>query len=92
VLVRPADILIGLTTSGRSPNFVNALRAARRIGMTSLGLLGGTGGEALAECDMALVVPSSETGRIQESHMVIGHALMELIEDGLLARGVVRRC
>jgi len=41
---------------------------------------------------MALVVPSSETGRIQESHMVIGHALMELIEDGLLARGVVRRC
>ena len=91
-LGRPGDVLIGLTTSGRSPNVVNALRAARQIGMTSLGLLGGTGGEALAECDMALVVPSSETGRIQESHMVIGHALMELIEDGLLARGVVRRC
>jgi len=47
-LGRPGDVLIGLTTSGRSPNVVNALRAARQIGMTSLGLLGGTGGEALA--------------------------------------------
>jgi len=91
-LGRPGDVLIGLTTSGRSPNVIRALRAARKIGIASLGLLGGTGGAALAECDMALVVPSSETGRIQEAHMVIGHALTELIEDGLLARGAIRHC
>lgn len=91
-LGRPGDVLIGLTTSGRSPNVIKALNAARQIGMTSLGLLGGTGGGALAECDMALVVPSSETGRIQECHLVIGHALMELVEDGLIARGAIRRC
>ena len=53
--------------------------------------LGCKGGPALADCDLALVVPSMETGRIQESHITIGHALMELIEDGLLARGKLNR-
>jgi len=92
VLGRRGDVLIALTTSGRSPNIIKALQAARGMGMTTLGLLGDQGGPALAECDMALVVPSSETGRVQEAHMVVGHALVELIEDGLLARGAVRRC
>jgi D-sedoheptulose 7-phosphate isomerase len=91
-LGRPGDVLIGITTSGRSPNVIKAMQAARQIGMTSLGLLGGTGGPALAECDMALVVPSTETGRIQEGHIAIGHALMELIEDGLIAREAIKRC
>ena len=92
VLGRRGDVLIALTTSGRSPNIIKALQAARGMGMTTLGLLGDQGGPALAECDMALVVPSSETGRVQEAHMVVGHASVELIEDGLLARGAVRRC
>ena len=91
-LGRKGDVLIGITTSGRSPNVIKALQAARQIGMTTLGLLGGTGGPALAECDMALVVPSTETGRIQEGHIAIGHALMELIEDGLIAREAIKRC
>ena len=91
-LGRPGDVLIGITTSGRSPNVIKAMQAARQIGMTSLGLLGGTGGPALAECDLALVVPSTETGRIQEGHIAIGHALMELIEDGLIAREAIKRC
>src|SRR5258706_10856571 len=91
-LGRPGDVLIGITTSGRSPNVIKAMQAARQIGMTTLGLLGGTGGPALAECDMALVVPSTETGRIQEGHITIGHALMELIEDGLIAREAIKRC
>ncbi|HKU54554.1 MAG TPA: SIS domain-containing protein [Rhizomicrobium sp.] len=91
-LGRPGDILIGITTSGRSPNVIKAMQAARQIGMKTLGLLGGTGGAALAECDLALVVPSTETGRIQEAHIAIGHALMELIEDGLIAREAIQRC
>jgi D-sedoheptulose 7-phosphate isomerase len=86
-LGKSGDVLIGITTSGRSPNVIKAMQAARRMGMTTLGLLGGSGGGALAECDMALMVPSSETGRIQEAHIAIGHALVELIEDGLMARG-----
>lgn len=91
-LGRPGDVLIGLTTSGRSPNVIKAMQAARQIGMTTVGLLGGNGGAALAECDLALVVPSTETGRIQEGHIAIGHALMELIEDGLIARRHIQRC
>ena len=88
-LGRPGDVLIGITTSGKSPNIVRALRAARAKGITTIGLLGGDGGQALKECDLALVVPSSETGRIQEAHIAVGHAVMELIEDRLLAAGVI---
>lgn len=90
-LGRPGDVLLGITTSGRSANINLALKAAREIGMKTIGFLGGTGGAALPECDIALVVPSSETGRIQESHITMGHALMELIEEGLLARGAISR-
>jgi len=86
-LGRPGDVLIGITTSGRSPNIVRALRAAREKQMTALGLLGDKGGAALAECDVALVVPSNITGRVQESHIAIGHALMEVVEELLVRRG-----
>lgn len=88
-LGREGDVLIGITTSGRSPNIVRALRAARKKGIKTVGLLGGDGGPALAECDLALIVPSKETGRIQEAHIAIGHAVMELIEDRLLAAGII---
>ena len=81
------DVLIGITTSGRSQNIIRALRAARANQITALGLLGGDGGAALAECDLALVVPSQTTGRIQEAHITVGHALMELVEDLLLDNG-----
>lgn len=82
-LGRPGDVLLGITTSGKSASVVRALRAAREGGLRTIGLLGGTGQPALAECDLALVVPSDETGRIQEAHITIGHAVMELIEDSL---------
>jgi D-sedoheptulose 7-phosphate isomerase len=90
-LGRPGDVLIGITTSGRSPNILQALQAARRKGIAALGLLGGDGGPALGLCDLALVVPSRETGRVQEVHIAIGHAMMELIEDRLLAAGKLQR-
>jgi D-sedoheptulose 7-phosphate isomerase len=89
-LGRAGDGLIAITTSGRSPNVVAALRAARAKGIVTIGLLGGDGGAARALCDLALVVPSRETGRIQEAHIAIGHAVMELIEDRLLAAGIIK--
>lgn len=89
-LGRPGDVLLGITTSGRSPNVVAALQTARQRDVTTLGFLGGDGGPAAAHCDLALVVPSRETARIQEVHITLGHALMELVEDGLLASGTVR--
>jgi D-sedoheptulose 7-phosphate isomerase len=88
-LGRKGDVLIVFTTSGRSPNIVRALKGARAMGVKTVGMLGSDGGAALAECDEAVVVPDRETGRIQEAHIALGHALMELIEDGLAAQGLI---
>ena len=63
------------------------MRAARKMGIKVYGFLGNGGGVALAECEKSFLVPSSNTGRIQESHITAGHALMEYIEDQLLACG-----
>ena len=81
------DILIAITTSGNSKNIIAAMRAAKKMGILVFGFLGSKGGEALKYCDEAFVVPSNNTGRIQESHITAGHALMELIEDELLDSG-----
>jgi D-sedoheptulose 7-phosphate isomerase len=84
-LGRPGDVLFGITTSGRSENVRRALAAAREMGIATVGLLGGTGGAALALCDHVLLVPDTETARIQECHIALGHAVMELLEDRLVA-------
>jgi D-sedoheptulose 7-phosphate isomerase len=83
---RPGDVLLGITTSGRSQNVIRALTAARRSGLRTIGLLGGSnhGLPAAAECDIALIVDSSETGRVQEVHVTAGHALLELVEEALM--------
>ena len=80
-LAASGDVLIAITTSGRSPNVVRALQAARQKQMITVGLLGGGAEPALSHCDWAIVVPSAETGRVQEAHIAIGHALMELVEE-----------
>jgi D-sedoheptulose 7-phosphate isomerase len=90
-LGRAGDILLGISTSGRSANIVRALTTGREQGLVTLGLLGSEGGQALAECDYALVVPAGEIGRVQETHIVVGHALIELVEDLLLDHGYLRR-
>lgn len=90
-LGRPQDVMIGITTSGKSENVILALKAAREIGMSTIGFLGCDGGPALPHCDQALIAPSFETGRIQEIHITAGHALMELIEEILLARGYLTK-
>jgi D-sedoheptulose 7-phosphate isomerase len=85
-LGRTGDVLFGITTSGRSPNVVNALKAAREMGIVTVGLLGAAGEPALNWCDHVLLVPDRETARIQECHIALGHAVMELLEDRLVAR------
>jgi D-sedoheptulose 7-phosphate isomerase len=85
-LGRRGDVLFGITTSGRSANVVRALEAAREMGIVTVGLLGGAAEPALGQCDLALLVPDTETARIQECHISLGHAVLELLEDRLVAR------
>ena len=81
------DTLLAITTSGNSRNIIETLKLARKKGIFSLGFLGNGGGKALSYCDLAFVVPSKITGRIQESHITAGHALLQYIEDSLLEKG-----
>ncbi|MCW8915473.1 MAG: SIS domain-containing protein [Magnetovibrio sp.] len=80
-LGRQGDILVGITTSGNSGNVLEAMKAAKELGITVFGFLGGDGGKAVSLCDEAFIVPVKDTGRIQESHITAGHILVELIED-----------
>ena len=82
-LGKKGDCLIGITTSGNSKNVILAMKAAQEMGVKVFGFLGCKGGEALKYCDEAFIVPSDDTGRIQEAHITAGHALMEYIEDQL---------
>jgi D-sedoheptulose 7-phosphate isomerase len=77
---RKGDVLIGLSTSGNSPNVLKALETANNIGMISVGLTGETGGKMKEISSFIIRVPSKDTPRIQESHILIGHIVCELIE------------
>ncbi len=83
-LGRAGDVLFGITTSGKSPNVLRALETARAMGIVTVGLLGGDGGPARALCDHPLIIPSDVTARIQEAHIALGHAVLELLEDRLV--------
>jgi D-sedoheptulose 7-phosphate isomerase len=80
---KPGDVLIAITTSGTSPNVVAAVHEAHQRGVTTIGLLGGTGGVLKDLCTHSVVVPSNITARIQECHILIGHVWCEMIEDQL---------
>ena len=85
------DTLLAITTSGNSKNIIETLKEAKARKIFSLGFLGNGGGEALSYCDLAFVVPSSITARIQECHITAGHALLQYIEDSLLEKGWLTR-
>jgi len=78
------DCLLVISTSGNSLNVTKAIKAAKNMGIKVFGFLGSGGGEAIHDCELAFLVPSNDTARIQECHIVAGHALMEYIEDILL--------
>ena len=79
----PGDVMIGMTTSGRSPNVVAALQAGRAAGAATIGLAGRSGHDLAAAADHLLLVPSDDVPRIQEAHLVIGHTLCEIVEQAL---------
>ncbi len=85
-LGRPGDVLFALSTSGRSPNVLAALAAARAHGLRTIGFTGAGGGEMASLCDLLLRVPHTETPRIQEGHEAMGHAICALIEAALFPR------
>jgi DNA-binding MurR/RpiR family transcriptional regulator len=80
---QPGDLLIGLSTSGRSKNLVEAFEIARQRNIGCISLLGGDGGDVLPLSDIPLVVPSSDPQRIQEIHILVLHLLCELVEEQL---------
>lgn len=84
-LGQPGDVLIAITTSGRSPNVVAAVAAARARGLSVIGLTGAAGMEFAAGCDVGVAVPATATARIQECHIAVGHVLCELIDHALTA-------
>ena len=79
-LCTPLDVVIGITTSGNSANVVRGIETAREIGATTVGMTGGNGGILAKLCDHNLIMPSSDTPRIQEAHIFIGHSLCDLLE------------
>ena len=77
------DVFMGISTSGNSPNILLAFQAAREKGVTTFGLTGKSGGKMRDLCDYCLCVPSTETPRIQEAHIMIGHTLCAMVELAL---------
>ena len=85
-LGQPGDVAIGLSTSGHSPNVLAAVKTAREMGLKTMALTGRDGGPLGRLVDVALIVPSDSTQRIQESHITTGHILCELIEQRFASR------
>ena len=80
---RQGDVFIGISTSGNSPNILGALQFSREIGIVTVGLTGQAGGKMKALCDYCIQVPSTDTPRIQESHIMLGHIVCAIVEDEL---------
>jgi D-sedoheptulose 7-phosphate isomerase len=80
---RPGDVAVGITTSGRSPNVVQALQLARERGLVTVGLTGGGGGRLAGAVDYLIDVPHAETARIQEVHVMVVHVLCQIVEEAM---------
>jgi len=79
------DVFIAISTSGNSPNVLKALEVCKEKGITSIGLTGMSGGKMADKCDICIKVPSAETPRIQESHILIGHIICCIAEEEMFA-------
>ena len=77
---RKGDILVGISTSGNSKNVVNALKKAKELGLITIGFTGSQGGEMNSVCDIMIKVPSDDTPRVQEVHILVGHIICNIIE------------
>jgi len=79
------DILIGLSTSGNSKNIINAFETAKQKKMITIGFTGETGGKMKPLCDHLINIPSTDTPRVQESHIMVGHIICQLVEEKYFA-------
>jgi D-sedoheptulose 7-phosphate isomerase len=77
------DVVIGISTSGNSPNVVKALDVAKRNGMKTIVLTGGGGGKMASLADYAFVIPSRVTARVQETHITLGHTICQMVDEAL---------
>lgn len=82
----PGDVLVGISTSGNSKNICNAFRKAKELGVITIAMTGASGGEMKDFADFMLNVPSSDTPRIQESHILLGHIICEIVEARMFPR------
>ena len=85
-LAKPGDVLVGISTSGNSGNIVKAFEMAKTIGVITVGFTGATGGKMKSLSDFLINIPSSTTPRIQESHILVGHILCELVEENIFGK------
>ncbi len=85
-LGRPGDVVIGISTSGNSPNVLKGLKTAREKGLVTVGWTGASGDKLVALVDHAFVVPSTVVARVQETHLTLGHILCELVDEALLGK------
>jgi D-sedoheptulose 7-phosphate isomerase len=83
---RPGDVLFGISTSGNSKNVVNALEKANELGMITVAMTGATGGKMKEHSKYLLNVPSNDTPRIQESHILVGHIICEFVEAAIFGK------
>ncbi len=77
------DVLVGLSTSGNSANIINAFEVARQKGLSTVGFTGASGGQMKSNSDYLINIPSTDTPRIQESHIMVGHIVCQLVEEQL---------
>jgi len=82
-LAKPGDVLVGLSTSGNSGNIVKAFEKSKELKVTTIGFTGAAGGKMKEVSDYLINVPSTDTPRIQESHILIGHIICELVEKNI---------
>ena len=88
-LATPGDVAVAISTSGNSPNVIHAVLCARRLGLYTIGLTGASGGRLRELVDSLIAVPSDETPRIQECHILAGHALCDAVEEDLCGQRAV---
>lgn len=83
---KPGDVLVGISTSGNSKNICNAFRKAKDLGVVTVAMTGESGGEMKRMADYLLNIPSADTPRIQESHIMVGHIICEIVEAQMFPR------
>ncbi|MDD5585109.1 MAG: SIS domain-containing protein, partial [Candidatus Omnitrophica bacterium] len=80
-LATPNDVVVGISTSGESKNVIRAVTAAKKLKVKTIGFLGKDGGSLRGMVDVALIIPSHDTPRVQEMHILAGHMLCEIVEE-----------